>query len=143
MSDVERLGLVCADEFSRILRCAVGGRDHLPCCTRRGVPKSCQPLCQAVHQRSTGAEFAQCLPFIGQVYTCLEEGTAQLPAPVHHLRAVRVSDTSVELSWRSNDTNTTHYEVYYKKIDVNSTDGTVFSSDNVSSNFAVFFTFTV
>ena len=119
-----------------MVRCAAGGRDHLPCCTRRGVPRSCQPLCQSVHQRSTGAEFAACLPYIGQVFTCLEEGTAELPPPVRNLRAIQVTDTSVSLVWQSDDQtgvfNTSHFEIYYKKLKENTTDGTVFSSDNVS-----------
>ena len=65
-----------------MLRCGAGGRDHLPCCARRGVPSPCQPLCQAVHQASTGASFQACLPNIGQVVTCYEEGTISLPPPV-------------------------------------------------------------
>ena len=127
---------LCGEDMSKVMRCLVGGRDHLPCCERRGVPQSCQPLCQAVHQKSTGAEFSKCLPFLGQVFTCLEEGTIDLPPPVRGLRAVEVADGKVVLSWRSDDTdvtfNTTHFEVYYKKLDDNSTGGTVFSSDNVS-----------
>ena len=67
MSDIKRLSTECADDFTSLTRCAVGGRDHLPCCARRGVPKKCQPLCQAVHQESTGAAFSSCLPYIGQV----------------------------------------------------------------------------
>ena len=67
MSDIKRLSTECADDFTSLTRCAAGGRDHLPCCARRGVPKKCQPLCQAVHQESTGAAFSSCLPYIGQV----------------------------------------------------------------------------
>ena len=35
-----------------------------------------------VHQASTGASFQQCLPNIGQVVLCYEEGTISLPPPV-------------------------------------------------------------
>ena len=141
MSEVESLAAVCANEFSTVIRCAVGGRDHLPCCTRRGVPKSCQPLCQSVHQAATGADFVQCIPYIGQVFTCLEEGTAELPPPVRALRAVEVGDGRVVVDWKTDDMNdtfgTSHFEVYYKKMEGNSTGTTVFSSDNVSFVFAV------
>jgi len=140
MSDVEKYGLLCVHDFSKIVRCAVAGRDHLPCCTRRGVPKACQPLCQAVHQTSTGAEFSKCLPHIGQVLVCLEEGSVQLPPPVRALRAIYVNDSQVGLVWRTGSgdlnspedasNNVTHFEVYYKRLDVNSSVGTVFSSDN-------------
>jgi len=129
MSEVSRLGPDCAEEMSKVLRCAVGGRDHLPCCTQRGVPKSCQPLCQAVHQRSTGADFNSCLPVIGQVLTCLEEGPLQLPAPVKDLRAVEAEDGRVVVAWRSGSTNVSHWEVYYKKMEGTANDGTVFASD--------------
>lgn len=135
MSEVSRLGPDCAEEMSKVLRCAVGGRDHLPCCTQRGVPKSCQPLCQAVHQRSTGADFNSCLPVIGQVLTCLEEGTLQLPAPVKDLRAVEAEDGRVVVAWRSGSTNVSHWEVYYKKMEGTANDGTVFASDKVSIKY--------
>lgn len=134
MSEVEALATVCANDLSKVMRCAVGGRDHLPCCTRRGVPKSCQPLCQSVHQAATGADFLQCIPYIGQVFTCLEEGTVQLPPPVRAVRAIEVGDGRVVLDWKTDDVNgtfgTSHFEVYYKKMEGNATGTTVFSSDN-------------
>ena len=136
MSDIKRLSTECADDFTSLTRCAVGGRDHLPCCARRGVPKKCQPLCQAVHQESTGAAFSSCLPYIGQIVTCFEEGTAALPPPVRQLRAVAVEDGRVLLRWKSDDVNgtfnTVDFQVYYKKLETNATSGTVFDHDEVS-----------
>merc|ERR1719167_612457 len=35
ISEVKALARVCADEFSKVVRCAAGGRDHLPCCAQR------------------------------------------------------------------------------------------------------------
>merc|ERR1719228_81789 len=132
-SEVKSLARICADEFSKVVRCSAGGRDHLPCCARRGVPKNCQPLCQAVHQSSTGADFLQCLPNIGQIITCYEEGTAQLPPPIKDFKALSVQDGVVVLNWQIDDLNgtitTTHFEVYYKMIEDNSTGSTVFESD--------------
>lgn len=133
ISTVRSLARVCADEFSKVVRCAAGGRDHLPCCARRGVPRNCQPLCQAVHQASTGADFLQCLPNIGQIIQCYEEGTAELPPPIKEFRAVSVQDGVVVLSWQIDDKNgtfnTAHFEVYYKIVEENSTGSTVFESD--------------
>ena len=135
ISTVRSLARVCADEFSKVVRCAAGGRDHLPCCARRGVPRNCQPLCQAVHQASTGADFLQCLPNIGQIIQCYEEGTAELPPPIKEFRAVSVQDGVVVLSWQIDDKNgtfnTAHFEVYYKIVEENSTGSTVFESDQV------------
>jgi len=133
ISEVRSLARLCADEFPKVVRCAAGGRDHLPCCSRRGVPNNCQPLCQAVHQASTGADFLQCLPNIGQIITCYEEGTANLPPPIKDFKAVSVQDSTVVLTWQVDDGNgtfsTAQFEVYYKMIEENSTGSTVFESD--------------
>jgi len=123
----------CVDDFTKVVRCAAGGRDHLPCCARRGVPKTCQPLCQAVHQTSSGAEFGDCLPYIERIFTCYEEGTLALPPPVRDLKAVKVEDGKVFLSWKSDDANDTfntkHFEVFYKQVTNLETAAKVFDSD--------------
>ena len=139
---MKALSEVCASEFSKVVRCAGGGRDHLPCCARRRVPAQCQPLCQSVHQQSTGADFQQCLPNIGQIILCYEEGTISLPAPVRNLKAVSISDNSVILTWQPGDQDegndpsrvflpSVHFEIYYKKIGVNNTGSAVFESQQV------------
>lgn len=133
LTQVTSLSSLCQDDFSSLLRCAAGGRDHLPCCVRRGVPSQCQPLCQAVHQAATGADFLSCLPNIGQVVLCFEEGTAALPPPVRDFRAVSVTDGQVVLDWKYDDVNgtfnTTHFEVYYKLLPLNASSSPVFGSD--------------
>merc|ERR1719410_885684 len=103
ISRVKSLSVLCSSEFSKVVRCSAGGRDHLPCCARRGVPAQCLPLCQSVHQQSTGADFQQCLPNIGQIILCYEEGTISLPAPVKNLKAVSIADDSVILTWLPGD----------------------------------------
>ena len=140
---MKALSSVCASEFSKVVRCAGGGRDHLPCCARRGVPAQCQPLCQSVHQQSTGADYQQCLPNIGQIILCYEEGTITLPSPVKNLKAVSISDNSVIMTWQPGEeeeedkdparvfTPTVHFEIYYKKIGVNNTGSAVFESQQV------------
>jgi len=133
ISDIERLAPKCPEDFTKLVRCATGGRDHLSCCARRGVPKKCQPLCQAVHQASSGAEFVECLPYIGQMFTCYEEGTATLPPPVRDLKAISVQDGKVFLAWKSDDNekffDTEHYEVFYKQVTNLETAAEVFASD--------------
>ena len=142
VSRVKSLSLLCSSEFSKVIRCSAGGRDHLPCCARRGVPAQCQPLCQSVHQQSTGADYQQCLPNIGQIILCYEEGTISLPAPVRNLKAVSITDSSVILTWQPGDqeknqdpsrvfTPSVQFEIYYKKIGANFTGSGVFESDQV------------
>lgn len=67
-----------------IAKCAAGGRDHTPCCVRRGVPSTCMSLCRGVlpvaHTSSlaTGSvnsnATTDCLSYAGNILQCLEEG---------------------------------------------------------------------
>lgn len=152
ISRVKSLSVLCSSEFSKVVRCSAGGRDHLPCCARRGVPAQCQPLCQSVHQQSTGADFQQCLPNIGQIILCYEEGTVSLPAPVRNLKAVSITDSSVILTWQPGDkenspeparvfTPAVQFEIYYKKIGANFTGAGVFQSDQVIFSQSSVFSF--
>ena len=131
-SDLLSLHSTCQEDLSKILRCGVGGRDHLPCCTQRGVPRQCQPLCQAVNQLSSGTDYSACLPYIGQVYMCLEEGTASLPESPSYLRAARVTNDTVTLMWHvENRAEIDQYEIYYRKVLNNSDNSNIFKSDKV------------
>ena len=73
-----------------IARCAAGGRDHTPCCTRRGVIPSCMSLCRGVipvtpltlgsssssssAAASSASNAPDCLSYAGNILQCLEEG---------------------------------------------------------------------
>lgn len=132
-SDLYSLHSTCQDDLTKILRCGVGGRDHLPCCSQRGVPSQCQPLCQAVSQVSSGTDYSACLPYIGQVYMCLEEGTANLPESPSYLRAAKVSNNSVTLMWHvENRDGVDQFEIYYRKLMNNSDNTNIFKSDKVN-----------
>jgi len=132
-SQIDLLGNSCPEDFSKIVRCATAGRDHLPCCAKRFVPKQCQPLCQAVHQQSSGAVMAECIPAIEQIFQCFEEGTASLPPPVRDFKAISVRDGRVFLAWKSDDNDrtfdTAHYEVFYKQTNSTEEDAAVFNSN--------------
>ena len=94
-SRVTNLTSQCGQELDRVVRCGAGGRDHLQCCRRRAVPTSCLPLCQAVHQSHTGADYLQCSQHLQQIFTCYEDGTVRLPPPITDLYAARVEDQGV------------------------------------------------
>ena len=44
----------------------LGGRDHLPCCARRGVSTECQMLCQGVQYTNDHSIYTKCLSYIGK-----------------------------------------------------------------------------
>jgi len=74
MNDVRALAMLCAPEFHNLLRCAAGGRDHSTCCTRRGVADACVDLCAARVPDSLLVMADSCLPYIGNIVQCFEEG---------------------------------------------------------------------
>ena len=77
MTLIRRLSPVCLSDFPKLSKCASAGRDHLPCCARRGVPTKCQLLCQGIQVEPNTSLFSQCLPYIGNIVTCMEEGKVQ------------------------------------------------------------------
>ncbi|XP_063243751.1 Ig-like and fibronectin type-III domain-containing protein 1 isoform X2 [Bacillus rossius redtenbacheri] len=127
MSDVKALAAVCAGELSKLVRCGAGGRNHGACCSRRGVPSSCLSICAGVILDSLIVTATSCIPFIGNIVQCFEEGTGLLPGPVLELHATRVTNNSVALQWEPpSDSNVSGHEilqyvVYYKRVDNSST----------------------
>jgi hypothetical protein len=74
MSDIKALAGVCANELHKLLRCGAGGRNHGGCCSRRGVPSTCLSICSGVIVDSLIATATACIPFIGNIVQCFEEG---------------------------------------------------------------------
>lgn len=74
MSDIRTLAFACASEFHTILRCVAGGRDHSSCCSKRGVTDACLDVCTGKVPDSLKNLAENCLPFIGNIVQCFEEG---------------------------------------------------------------------
>ncbi|TRY80837.1 hypothetical protein TCAL_04329 [Tigriopus californicus] len=131
MSDVKSLGKLCVSEVARLTQCAAGGRDHMPCCARRGVPIQCQPLCQGIQLTPHASTLTSCMAYAGNILTCLEEGSLDLPEPVFNLHALFVGNDSVSLEWdHYNETgDITQYEVYYKMLQNNSNSPNIFTGN--------------
>ena len=73
MTHMRALATVCKPEVSSLLRCAVGGKNHRPCCARRGVPPNCMKMCSGSLD-SDYTTLTICMPYIGNIMMCLEEG---------------------------------------------------------------------
>ncbi|KAK8735036.1 hypothetical protein OTU49_005792, partial [Cherax quadricarinatus] len=131
MSHVRALIVTCTNELTKLLRCAVGGRNHLPCCQRRGVPAACSSLCSGSFTANKVTP-AVCMPYIGNIMMCLEEGVDLLPAPVKGLHATRVSDGEATLVWEApeNGANITQYQLHYQSVDKHSASRALFSLNN-------------
>ncbi|GLH02718.1 Fibronectin domain-containing protein [Gryllus bimaculatus] len=87
MADVKALAGVCAGELHKLLRCGAGGRDHAPCCARRGVPPTCAPVCAGVLAGPVAAAVAACAPYVGNIVQCFEEGACGQPADCEQAEA--------------------------------------------------------
>ncbi|XP_046473967.1 Ig-like and fibronectin type-III domain-containing protein 2 isoform X1 [Neodiprion pinetum] len=132
MSDIRALASVCDSDFHKILKCAAGGRNHNDCCSRRGVPAGCMTLCSGVIVDSLISTATSCIPFIGNIVQCLEEGVDTLPGPISELHATEITDSSVKLDWEppTDGSNVTDYIVYYQKVDNTSMHETVSKLDH-------------
>ncbi|XP_018795157.1 PREDICTED: Ig-like and fibronectin type-III domain-containing protein 2 isoform X1 [Bactrocera latifrons] len=119
LSDIEKLGPACRAQMSVIVRCAAGGRDHTPCCQRRGVPTACMTICRGVmphyangvgsnagalsgssYSGSNGTTSSDCLSYAGNILQCIEEGTESIPGPAEDVHAISVTNTTISLTWR-------------------------------------------
>ncbi|XP_014662949.1 PREDICTED: Ig-like and fibronectin type-III domain-containing protein 2 [Priapulus caudatus] len=78
------------DNFNlvKLVTCAADGKNHEPCCARKGVPDSCLPFCRGAipveHHR-----FRHCLVYYEKMATCMKEGNSVLPGPPTQLIASR------------------------------------------------------
>ncbi|XP_075980799.1 Ig-like and fibronectin type-III domain-containing protein 2 isoform X2 [Anticarsia gemmatalis] len=116
MSDLRMLAPLCAQDFHKLLRCGAGGRNHEQCCARRGVPANCRGVCAGAYSGGVNT----CVPYIGNIVQCFEEGTGLLPGPPRELHAV-VSSNKLYLEWTApqDGANATSYVVHWQKIDNN------------------------
>lgn len=74
LSDLERLTLKCRRDFPKLLRCGAGGRNHVKCCERRGIPQACLGFCTGHVTEEMVVTAAACLPYVANVIQCFEEG---------------------------------------------------------------------
>lgn len=114
MTDLKALAPFCALDFNKLLRCGAGGRNHESCCSRRGVPSSCQGICAG----ALSAGVHTCIPYIGNIVQCFEEGTGILPGPPRELHATVLEGGKLFLEWDApqDGANATSYVIHWQKV---------------------------
>eukprot|EP00095_Tigriopus_kingsejongensis_P012676 maker-scaffold22_size673200-snap-gene-3.19 protein:Tk12676 transcript:maker-scaffold22_size673200-snap-gene-3.19-mRNA-1 annotation:"ig-like and fibronectin type-iii domain-containing protein" len=136
MTEVRSLAKLCVSELSRLTTCAAGGKDHMPCCARRGVPTECQPLCQGIQPSPGTSTMDKCLSYAGNILTCLEEGSLSLPEPVHNFHTTFLGKGVVAFEWEHPNTteDVSQFELYYKKLYNNSNTEHIFTeNENINA----------
>ena len=122
ITDVLSLSPSCGSELSTLVRCGSGGRNHIPCCQRRGVSESCLNLCAGIVETSPMIIARSCSSDLGKILRCMEEGTNNIPGMPQDFHAIKVTETSVQLLWKpaEEDRSNTliNYQVRYGKVDV-------------------------
>lgn len=123
LSDMQTIGTFCQSQMAKIIKCAVGGRDHVPCCNRRGVSPTCVPLCRGVlPTTSLNIATSECLSYAGNILQCLEEGTENIPGPVEDMHVTDITNNTIFLEWSppteipENATTQYEYIVQYGKV---------------------------
>lgn len=84
LSNLRDLTQTCSKEFPKLLRCGAGGRNHVQCCERRGIPQPCLGFCTGHVTEELVITAAACLPYVGNVIQCFEEGNNYLPLFCQH-----------------------------------------------------------
>lgn len=81
MKDLFKLSLFCAEPKTArsILRCLAGGRDHRPCCERRGIDSDCHDLCNGMITFTSRDVASKCSKYDGKIFQCMAEGADTLP----------------------------------------------------------------
>lgn len=132
MSQLKSLAGVCGAEFYKLIRCGAGGRNHGPCCARRGVPSPCLTVCSGAVVQSLVTTTTTCIPYIGNIVQCFEEGTDLLPGPISELHATKITDSEVELTWEppSGGANVSDYIIHYSAVDNTSIHETLLKLEN-------------
>lgn len=131
MSDLQSLGHECLSSVGAIVRCASGGRDHRPCCSRRGVSKKCLANCKGILTDPT-----ECISYAGNIIQCFEEGNDVLPGAVENLQARIIDATSIYLSWQANQNDSAisrEYLVQYGRVDNMTMYETILKLENETS----------
>lgn len=103
VNEVMNLGPLCVDSLtaSIIVRCTVGGRDHKPCCERRGVSPECLSLCSGTIDGTPFQVGTRCGPEGPNILLCVKEGAETLPGMPLDVHAFKVTKKSISLRWKA------------------------------------------
>lgn len=103
VNEVMNLGPLCVDSLtaSIIVRCTVGGRDHKPCCERRGVSPECLSLCSGTIDGTPFQVGTRCGPEGPNILLCVKEGAETLPGMPLDVHAFKVTKNSIFLKWKA------------------------------------------
>ena len=104
----------CAADLPKLIECGSDGKNHAPCCKRRGLPDICLDFCVGNMPSSFDAQHLECLNKSLEIIKCYEEGIDILPGPPSAVSAVaQASPVGFVVSWREPADNSGLVKGYY------------------------------
>lgn len=101
------LGEDCKEHLNTWIQCASEGHDHLRCCMKEEVSKSCQVAC--MHPFTVDSD--QCFNEVPKYRTCFNGAHLALPAAVRNLEVTSITKESATITWEDIEANIIAYRV--------------------------------
>lgn len=91
----------CEVDFPNIVKCMADGRNHIPCCERKGVPDICQDMCRGEYTPFTDylKSRVSCAAHTLPGLQCILEGIQHLPSEPESIYVEPLTEKSLQINW--------------------------------------------
>ena len=91
----------CEKDFPNIVKCMADGRNHVPCCAKKGVPDLCQDMCRGEYTPFTDflKSRVSCVAHTLPALKCILLGIQQLPSEPQNIIVEPLTEKSLQVSW--------------------------------------------
>lgn len=91
----------CENDFPSIIKCMADGRNHMPCCEKKGIPDVCQDMCRGEYTPFTDKLRSRisCSAHTISGLECILEGIQNIPSPPTAVFVEPVNEKSLQISW--------------------------------------------
>ena len=89
----------CIDYLPKIAKCLVDGRNHMPCCEKQSIPKTCVQICVGNFSLATVTEHFSCMDYAAPLLSCISEGIQTLPPQPKDVSVQATSPTEIQVKW--------------------------------------------
>uniref|UniRef100_A0A6B2EFR4 Putative receptor mediating netrin-dependent axon guidance n=1 Tax=Phlebotomus kandelakii TaxID=1109342 RepID=A0A6B2EFR4_9DIPT len=91
----------CEVDFPNIVKCMADGRNHMPCCEKRGVPDLCQDMCRGEYTPFTDylKSRVSCAAHTLPALQCILLGIQKLPSEPQDVYVDPLSERSLQVGW--------------------------------------------
>ncbi|GAB0093957.1 Fibronectin type-III domain-containing protein [Sergentomyia squamirostris] len=93
----------CETDFPGIVKCMADGRNHMPCCEKKGVPDLCQDMCRGEYTPFTDylKSRVSCAAHTLPALQCILVGIQKLPSEPLDVYVEPLSERSLQVGWKA------------------------------------------